>query len=400
MDARNLHLASSPRLRTALAGGLCTLLACGEPDAPKAAGADKADKGDRGDKASDARPAEPAPEPAPVEEYAWELPQGMRAPEVPADNPMTAAKVELGHQLFMDKRLSVDGTRSCYSCHQNELGNADGRAKALGPGDKLLARNTPTIWNVAYHTAHYWDGRAASLEKQAIGAWKGGNMAVGEDKLAAKAAEIGALPEYAPAFAREFGLEAGEPVLPEHVAKALSAYERTLLCGATAWDKNSMNEAQQRGWELFRGKGSCTTCHSGDNFSDDLYHKMGIGLSDAGEGPDKGRMDATKDPADLYKFRTPTLRNVTRTAPYFHDGSVTDLRAAVKTMAGGPKRPDLDPNYADRNLSDAEIDDLVAFLGALDCPGSLATIGDQSVPGITSPAQPAAPAEPTSAAAK
>lgn len=396
MDARPPHHAPSHRLRTALACGLCTLIACGEPGevAPKTGDkAEKAGKADKADKPADARAPE-TPAETPAEDYAWELPQGMRAPEVPADNPMSAAKVELGHKLFMDKRLSVDGTRSCYSCHQNELGNADGRAKALGPGDKELPRNTPTIWNVAYHTALYWDGRAATLEKQAIGAWKGGNMGVGEDKLAAKAAEIGALPEYKAEFARVFALKDGDPVLPEHVAKALSAYERTLLCGGTAWDKNSMNEAQQRGWELFRGKGACTTCHAGDNFSDDLYHKMGIGLSDAGEGTDKGRLDASKDPADAYKFRTPTLRNVTRTAPYFHDGSVADLRTAVKTMAGGPKREGLDPNYADRGLTDAEVDDLVAFLGALECPGSLATIGDQAVPGITGPAQPAAPAAP------
>ncbi|WP_434422643.1 cytochrome-c peroxidase [Nannocystis pusilla] len=394
MYARPPHHATSHRLRHALACGLCTLVACGEPGevAPKTG--DKAEKAGKADEPADAKAPETPAEAAPAEDYAWELPQGMRAPEVPADNPMSAAKVELGHKLFMDKRLSVDGTRSCYSCHQNELGNADGRAKALGPGDKELARNTPTIWNVAYHTALYWDGRSPTLEKQAIGAWKGGNMGVGEDKLAAKAAEIGALPEYKAEFARVFALKDGDPVLPEHVAKALSAYERTLLCGGTAWDKNSMNEAQQRGWELFRGKAACTTCHAGDNFSDDLYHKMGIGLSDAGEGTDKGRLDASKDPADTYKFRTPTLRNVTRTAPYFHDGSVADLRTAVKMMAGGPKREGLDPNYADRGLTDAEVDDLVAFLGALECPGSLATIGDQTVPGITGPAQPAAPAAP------
>src|SRR5690606_23966048 len=244
----------------------------------------------------------------------------------------------------------------------------------------------PTIWNVAYHASYYWDGRAPSLEKQAIGAWGGGNMGVGADNLAAKAAEIGALPEYKEAFAREFALAAGAPVLPEHVVKALSAYERTLLCGATAWDNNAMSEQQQRGWELFRGKAACSTCHSGDNFSDGLYHNMGIGLSDAGEGPDKGRMDASKDPADAYKFRTPTLRNVTRTAPYFHDGGVGELRAAVLLMAGGPKQADLDPNYTARGLTDAEVDDVVAFLGALECPGELAVIGDQAVMGITSPA--------------
>lgn len=326
-----------------------------------------------------------APPPPKAPEWTWELPRGLKAPPVPEDNPMSAAKVALGHKLFMDKRLSVDGSRSCYSCHQNELGNADGRAKALGPGGKELARNTPTIWNVAYHGALYWDGRAPSLEKQAIGAWKGGNMGVGEPGLAAKAAEIGALPEYRAYFTEVFGLGEGEAVTPEHVARALSAYERTLLCGGTPWDTSAMNEAQQRGWELFRGKAACTTCHSGDNLSDGLFHRMGIGWPDAGDPPetaDKGRMDATKDPADLGKFRTPTLRNVTRTAPYFHDGSVPDLKAAVRRMASGPKRKDLDPNYADRGLSDAEVDDIVAFLGALECSGALAVLGDQAVPGI------------------
>lgn len=336
-------------------------------------------------------PASP-PEPPKAPEWTWTPPAGLKAPPVPEDNPMSAAKVELGHRLFMDRRLSVDGTRSCYSCHQNELGNADGRAKALGPGDKELARNTPTIWNVAYHAALYWDGRAPSLEKQAIGAWKGGNMGVGEPGLAAKAAEIGALPEYKAAFQAVFALKDGDPVQPEHVAKALSAYERTLLCGATAWDTGTMNAAQQRGWELFRGKAACSTCHSGDNFSDGQFHRMGIGWPDAGDPPetaDKGRTDASKDPADAGKFRTPTLRHVTKTAPYFHDGSEADLRAAVKRMAGGPKRTDLDTNYADRGLSDAELDDLVAFLGALQCPGSLEVIGDQAVAGITSPLPPA-----------
>lgn len=352
--------------------------------------AGKAEKKVEAEPKQDAAAEVKAPE-APA--WAWTLPAGLKAPAVPDDNPMTADKVALGHKLFMDKRLSVDGTRSCYSCHQNQLGNADGRAKALGPGDKLLTRNTPTIWNVAYHGALYWDGRAPSLEKQAIGAWKGGNMGVGEANLAAKAAEIGALPEYRGEFAKVFGLKDGEAVQPEHVAKALSAYERTLLCGGTAWDTNTMSEAQQRGWELFRGKGACTTCHGGDNFSDGQFHNVGIGLDDKGEGPDKGRMDATKDPADAYKFRTPTLRNVAKTAPYFHDGSADDLKTAVRTMAGGPKgRQGLDANFADRGLTEAELDDVVAFLGALDCPGSLEVIGDQAVPGITSPLPETTPA--------
>lgn len=319
-----------------------------------------------------------------AEVYVWSLPRGMKAPAVPEDNPMSAAKVALGHQLFFDKRLSVDGTRSCYSCHQNELGNADGREKALGPGDKLLARNTPTIWNVAYHAELYWDGRAGSLEKQMLGAWKGGNMAVG-DGLAAKAAEIGALPEYRGQFREVFGLGEADAVTPELVAKAVSAYERTLLCGDSAWDSNTLEPAAQRGWELFRGKAACATCHSGDNFADGLYHRVGVGVPEGGEGGDLGRFDASKAEADRYKFRTPTLRNVGKTAPYFHDGSVADLRAAVQLMAAGGDRrvPDIDANLADRGLTDAEIDDLVVFLRALDCPGSLAVLGDQAVAGIS-----------------
>ena len=352
--------------------------ACGEPAkvAPKQVEAKAEVKAEV--KAAPAEVVEPGA-------YGWVLPRGMKAPSVPSDNAMSAEKVELGHQLFFDKRLSVDGTRSCYSCHQNELGNADGRERALGPGDKLLARNTPTIWNVAYHAELYWDGRAGSLEKQMIGAWKGGNMAVGEAGLAAKAAEIGALPEYRAQFRKVFGIGEAEAVTPEQVAKAVSAYERTLLCGDTAWDSNTLEPAAQRGWELFRGKAACGTCHSGENFADGLYHRVGVGVPESGEGGDLGRFDASKAEADRYKFRTPTMRNIGKTAPYFHDGSVADLRAAVKLMAAGGDRrvKDIDANLTDRGLSDAEVDDLVAFLRALDCPGSLAVIGDQSVAGIS-----------------
>ncbi|MBL9104813.1 MAG: c-type cytochrome [Myxococcales bacterium] len=368
-----------------------SLLACGG-EAGKAAPKDEKKVADK--------KVEPAPEAkgdAAPAEYAWDLPRGLKAPEVPADNPMTADKVELGHQLFFDKRLSVDGSRSCYSCHQNELGNADGRKKALGPGDKPLARNTPTIWNVAYFAELYWDGRAKGLEKQMLGAWKGGNMGVGEAGLAAKAAEIGALPEYRDAFKRAFAVPDGEAVKPEQVAMAISAYERTLLCGGTAWDTNSLDEPQRRGWELFRGKAACTGCHAGDNLSDGLAHRVGVGVPESGDEGDKGRFDATKLDADKFKFRTPTLRNVARTGPYFHDGSEPSLEAAVRYMARGGDRKikELDANLLDRELSEAEISDLVAFLKALDCPGKLEVIGDQKVAGIPEHAAPADAPVPT-----
>jgi cytochrome c peroxidase len=351
--------------------------------APAKSTSDKAN-----DKANDKAEPSGAGQP-PAAEWTWTLPKGQtEAPVVPADNPMTAAKVGLGHQLFMDKRLSVDGSRSCYSCHQNHLGGADGRALALGPGDKPLTRNTPTIWNVAYHqTGLYWDGRAATLEKQMLGAWKGGNMGVGDD-LGPKTKEIASLPEYAPEFVAVFGLADASAVTPEHIAMAISAYERTLICGDTAFDKAEMSEAAQRGWELFRGKGSCTTCHAGDNFVDGSFHNVGRSHDAEGkllENADVGRGKPSESEAENYKFRTPTLRNVSKTAPYFHDGSVADLTEAVRYMAAGgnAKAPGVDQNLRNTGLTEAEIADIVAFLGALDCPGSLVMIGNEEpIPGI------------------
>jgi cytochrome c peroxidase len=317
--------------------------------------------------------------------WTWTLPRGLvLPPAVPEDNPMSAAKVELGHKLFMDKRLSVDGTRSCYSCHQNELGNADGRPKALGPGDKPLPRNTPTIWNVGLLTAYYWDGRSPTLEAQGLAALKGGNMGLGEG-LEAKAAEIGALPEYKAAFAEVFGLGEGDKVTADHVAKALSAYERTLLCGDTKYDKGEMDDAAKRGHELFIGPAACNGCHVAEILTDGLFHRTGVGVVDpAAEGADLGRGKVANDANENFKFRTPTLRNVTRTAPYFHDGSAATLEEAVRTMASGgrTKTGPVDEKLLDRKLTDAQIADLLAFLAALECPGELEVIGDQSVPGI------------------
>lgn len=338
------------------------------------------------DKAAEAKAAKDkaAKDKATDKGWSWSLPEGLEAPPVPKDNPMSAAKVALGHKLFFDKRLSGDGSRSCYSCHQNQLGNADGRAKALGAGDKELGRNSPTIWNVAYHSALYWDGRAPSLEKQMLGAWKGGNMGAGAD-LAAKAKEVAALDGYAAEFREVFGLGEADQVTPEHVAMAVSAYERTLLCGDSAWDKNSLEGDAKAGWELFRGKAACATCHKGQNLSDGEFHNVGIAVVDGG---DIGHGKVSGDKADNFKFRTPTLRNVSESAPYFHDGSVSDLREAVKSMASGgnPKKTKgLDENFSDRSLTDAEIDQIVAFLGTLKCENNLDILGEQSVPGIDAP---------------
>lgn len=321
--------------------------------------------------------------------WVWKLPAGLTdAPIVPTDNPMTAQKVALGHKLFMDKRLSADGSRSCYSCHQNQHGAADGRKTALGAKGKALSRNSPTIWNVALHKEFYWDGRAPSLEKQALGALKGGNMGLG-DTMADKAAEVGALPEYKDAFAKVFALAADAKVEPDHVAKALSAYERTLLCGDTGYDKQELSAAQKRGQTLFMGKAGCMTCHNGANFSDGIYHVTGIGTDVKDEKADVGRSKVSKNEAQKYAFKTPTLRNVSKTGPYFHDGSTESLEDAIKLMAGGGNPQDgltIDPLLLDRKLSEEEVKDIAAFLGATACPGELEVIGDQTADGIAPPA--------------
>jgi cytochrome c peroxidase len=300
---------------------------------------------------------------------------------IPADRPQTEAKIELGRQLFFDTRLSVDGSRSCYSCHQNEQGTGGSTPLAIGAGDKPLPRHSPVLWNVAYLPALYWDGRADSLEAQAKAAWAGGNMGVGKDKLDAKAQEIGKVAEYAKAFKEAFP-ERG--VTPDTIVEALSAYERTLVCNDTAYDryasgdKNALTVEQKQGLALFMGKAGCATCHAPPHFTtaalgQGVFFNTGVGY--AGKKPeevDVGRKQVTGQDADMGSFKPPTLRNVTRTAPYFHDGSAPTLEAAVRFMAeGGHDNPNKTPLLADRKLSDAELGQLLAFLGALECGGRL-----------------------------
>ena len=380
---------SGRRLRPgplALLALLSSLGACGSSPAPRKAsdaegdGKHEAKADGKHEAKADAKAAAPQ-----AAGWSWDLPAGLKAPPVPADNPMDAAKVALGRRLFLDRRLSVDSSRSCYSCHLDEHGNADGRAKAVGAKDKPLPRNSPTIWNVAYRTSLYWDGRAPSLEKQAVGALKGGNMGLG-DTLEAHMAKVGALPEYAGVFREVFGLEADAPVTSRHVAQAIAAYERTLLCGGTAHDQGKLPEAAARGWALFTGKAGCISCHTGQDLTDEAFHNVGVGVPKDGkvaEGVDRGRGKVTGRAEDDFKFRTPTLRNVSRTAPYFHDGSVASLEEAVRLMAGGgvAGAPGRDPLLQDRKLSDAEVRDIVAFLETLTCDGKIGPSAQPPVPG-------------------
>ncbi len=298
---------------------------------------------------------------------------------IPADNPMTPEKVALGRQLFFDKRLSVDNSRSCYSCHVCEKGLTDGLPLAIGALEKKLTRSSPTLWNIGYHKEFYWDGRSGSLEKQAAAAWQGGNMGAKdhEDEVIAR---INALAGYRAQFQKVFNSDANV----ENIMKAISAYERTIISGSTAYDRfqageqTAMDDAAKRGLEVFK-KAKCDNCHAGVLFTDQQYHNVGVGMDAPPDKVDKGRFNALRDLKEddpqrvqwTGAFKTPTLRDVAKSAPYFHDGSKATLEEAVDFMLGGGlDNPHLDKkNLQKQSITPAEKADLIAFLKALnvDC---------------------------------
>ena len=289
---------------------------------------------------------------------------------IPADNPMTAEKVALGRQLFFDERLSADGSRSCYSCHVCEKGLTDGLPKAIGALNKQLPRSSPTLWNIGYHKEFYWDGRSGSLEKQALAAWTGGNMGAKADEIVVK---LNALEGYKTQFQQVFSSDA----TPDNVVKAISAYERTIISGNTAWDRfragdqQALSQSAWRGWNIFQAI-KCNNCHDGVLFTDQQYHNVGIGMDQ--ENPDVGRFTVTKKPEDTGAFKTPTLRDIAKSAPYFHDGSAKTLEEAVDIMlAGGKPNEHLDKkNLQPHKLLPEQREDLLNFLRSLnvDCTHS------------------------------
>jgi cytochrome c peroxidase len=293
---------------------------------------------------------------------------GYAAMDIPADNPLTPEKAALGRQLYYDQRLSGDGSRSCYSCHVCEKGLTDGLPVAIGAHTKTLTRASPSLWNIGFHSMFYWDGRAPSLEKQAFAAWKGGNMGAGDDipKIVQK---LNATPGYQKQFQRVFGGEA----TADNVSMALAAYMRTIIGGRTAYDRwqagdqDAVSAAAKRGHEVFT-KAGCAECHAGKLFTDQVFHNVGIGFDTAtGSFADEGRFVVSKADRDKGAFKTPTLRDIAESAPYFHDGSVATLEEAVRLMAkGGIANPHLDEKMKDTGLTEAEIKDLVEFLMSMD----------------------------------
>lgn len=290
---------------------------------------------------------------------------------IPADNPLSPEKVALGRQLFFDERLSVDGSRSCYSCHVCEKGLTDGLPKAIGALNKQLPRSSPTLWNIGYHKEFYWDGRSASLEKQAMAAWTGGNMGTA-GKEAEIVGKINSIEGYHSQFHKVFGGDA----TAENIMQAIAAYERTIISGDTPWDRSragdqaALAEDAKRGWKVFQDA-KCTNCHDGVLLTDFQYHNVGVGM-DKPE-PDIGRGKVTNKPEDTGAFKTPTLRDIAKSAPYFHDGSIATLEEAVDFMLGGGKPNQyLDKkNLQKRTITTQQRADLLAFLKSLSVDCSL-----------------------------
>lgn len=282
-----------------------------------------------------------------------------------ADNPLTAAKVELGKQLFFDPRLSGTGKMSCSSCHLPEKAFTDGLPLSTKDDGKVNTRNSPTMHNVGYLDRLYWDGRAKTLENNVAAAWE---SQIG-GKPDAAAAAIAAVPAYAKAFTEAFNA----PPSKDTIVKALASFLRNLRSGDSQFDRwqagreHTVSEAAQKGFELFMGKATCAVCHTPPLFTDKIFHNIGVGMK--AENPDIGAAGekAFNDPSKKGQFKTPTLRDVAKTGPYLHDGSAKTLAEVVKIMSGGGiDNPNKDPLMAvSRMLTDEEQAQLVAFLETL-----------------------------------
>lgn len=289
-----------------------------------------------------------------------EPPIGLEKARLVSDpaNPLTAEKAELGKKLFFDPRLSKTGKMGCVECHHIDKAFTDGVAHSVKDNGKSNTRNSPTMYNVGYFHELYWDGRIVGLEKNVLAAWTGQLGGVPADV----ATKLNAIDAYKKEFQAAFQKDASE----ETIVQALASFLRTLRTGNSAYDKKTLSGDAQAGQKLFETRG-CQICHTPPLFTDKLYHNAGIGM--AAEKPDIGRAKPSKDESKTGQFKTPTLRNIAKTAPYFHDGSVKTLKEAVQLMAsGGLANDHKDPLLVNQGLDDKQIDQLVAFLESLTDP--------------------------------
>lgn len=302
---------------------------------------------------------------------AWEaLPD--KAP-APADNPSTPAKIELGKMLYFDPRLSSTGVVSCFSCHSVMEGGDDHRPESIGVHGLKGGRNAPTVWNAAFHSVQFWDGRAATLEDQAKGPIAN-PVEMGMANVGLAIDRIKRITGYKPYFDQVFG--PGNNITADNVAKAIAAYERTLITPNSAYDrfvkgdKHALTAQQQRGMQTFADIG-CTGCHSGAAFDGPplpvgtgFYMKFPMYTNNTYVKKyrlqdDPGRFNVTHEDADRYMWRVPTLRNLVYTAPYMHNGSVKSLDEAVRVMGA---------TQLDKKLTDRQVQDIVVFLESLTGP--------------------------------
>lgn len=295
----------------------------------------------------------------------------------PTNNPYSDAKAELGRKLFFDPRLSGSGQVSCASCHDPDLAFADGRTVSFGHERKQLTRNAPTVANSAFLTSLFWDGRASSLEQQAS------DVVKNQDEMHSSAefvqTHVGAIPAYRTEFQAVFG---SPDVTLDRAAQAIATFERTVTSRASDFDSflrgdtNSLSAEAIRGLHLFRTTARCVNCHFGPTSSDGLFHNEGLTYYGR-KYEDLGRYRVTKDPADIGRFKTPTLRNITRTAPYMHNG-LFELEGVLNMYNAGmptPRRradqkddklfPVKSPHLQSLGLNRQDLDDLKAFLESL-----------------------------------
>lgn len=268
---------------------------------------------------------------------------------IPEENPLSAEKIELGRRLFRDRRLSRDRSVACSSCHDPERAFSDGRPIAIGIDKQAGRRSAPALINRGYGRAFFWDGRAATLEEQVLQPIQDPremNMT-----LADASARVG--------------------LSPGEISRALASYVRSILSGESPYDRyangdrRALSAEQRAGLQVFRGNGNCPICHVGPNFTDERFHNTGVAWRD-GSLQDEGRSAVTGKPEDRGAFKTPTLREIARTAPYMHDGTLVSLEEVVDYYdRGGNSNPGLDPELRPLTLTASEKRSLVAFLQAL-----------------------------------
>lgn len=300
-------------------------------------------------------------QPIQAQDYQLKYPRGLKRMRIPADNPLTQPKVDLGRMLYFDKRLSVDDTVSCATCHDPAKGWSNGEAVATGVRGQKGGRSAPTVLNSGYSYFQFWDGRANQLEGQALGPIE--NSIEMDMPLKNAVAKLNKIEGYRQAFQEAFGTD----VTSDGIAKAIASFERTVLSGDApydrfkAGDKKALSPAAERGRKLFFGKANCSACHSGSYFSDAAFHNIGVGMDQ--KEPDLGRYKVTMLAGDRGSFKTPTLREIARTAPYMHDGSLKTLEEVVDFYdKGGIKNPQLDEELFPLELSAQQKADLVTFL--------------------------------------